>query len=323
MSKQITKTNKQLTHYRFFIFIAIFALIAVLIVLVVRAGSGAIVVDVANDDLSIVDATAYGGESIEFKEAQTSPDPIPSPIPGRKLLWSDEFDYTGEPNPEYWSYEVGRVRNNELQYYTDNRRENARVEGGNLVIEARKESYEGASYTAANVISKDKYEFKYGRLEFRAKFTAAKGSWSALWTMGHDFPENNWPRNGEMDVMENIGFQPNEVFQAVHAGPNWWDKEEKQKYSHGTFYKNKFDTSKYNTYAIEWTDKKIDFFVNDDKHFTHNRIAGEDFKWPFAKDHYILMNIAVGGDWGGQQGVDDSAFPHSMQVDYVRVYEPL
>lgn len=305
------KTNKQSARYPFFIFIAIFAVIAVLLIVIVRAGSDTVAIDVTNESLSVADEAAYGSEFIEFKEAQT--DDGPSPIPGRKLLWSDEFNYSGEPNPAYWSYEVGKVRNDEAQYYTDNRRENARVEDGNLVVEARKEDYKGSKYTSASVISLDKYEFTYGRLEFRAKFTAARGTWPALWTLGG----YKWPIDGEIDVMENIGFNPKDVFQAVHKGTS------SNKTSKGQFFDKKINTSDYNIYAIEWTKDKIDFYINGDKNFTVKGDLSDPTNWPFTKDQFIIMNIAIGGGWGGQQGIDDSTFPHFMHVDYVRVYESL
>ena len=248
--------------------------------------------------------------------AQPIDSDAPQSFEGRQLLWSDEFNYTGAPNPEFWGYEEGNVRNNEAQYYTVDRRENARVEGGNLVIEARKEDYKGSKYTSASVVSVGKYEFLYGRLEFRAKFTTGRGTWPALWTLGTDPGIRTWPLSGEIDVMENVGFAPNTIHQGFHRGEQGGRSNGRNSKVTG------INVGEFNTYALEWTPDRLELYVNGKLNGSYAREAGGAAVWPFVDNpNYILMNFAIGGGWGGQQGIDDSSFPHRMEVDYVRVFE--
>ena len=136
-----------------------------------------------------------------------------------ELVWSDEFDYTGLPNSEKWSYDVGGSGwgNNELQYYTENRTENARVENGNLIIEARKESYGGNNYTSARLITKSQGDWLYGKIEVRAKLPGGRGAWPAIWMLPTDWAYGGWPSSGEIDIMEYVGYDPGVVHGTVHT----------------------------------------------------------------------------------------------------------
>ena len=218
-----------------------------------------------------------------------------------KLVWSDEFDRAGLPDPARWSYETGSIRNHERQFYTRDRRENARVEGGMLIIEARKERYpipvstakssgrsrkgpasEAAEYTSASLTTRGKAAWTYGRIEVRAKLPAGRGTWPAIWTLGTDISEVGWPRCGEIDIMEFVGFQPGVIHFNIHTA----------KYNHvaGT---NKGDrmavadaSEAFHVYAIEWDARKIDFFVNARKSFSYrNEGTGRD-AWPFDREQY-------------------------------------
>lgn len=236
--------------------------------------------------------------------------------PGWELVWSDEFDRDGLPDPEKWNYEEGFIRNQEKQYYTKARRENARVEGGHLVIEGRKEPYQNASYTSASLITKGKAEWTYGRFEIRAKLPTGRGTWPAIWMLGTNIGEVGWPTCGEIDIMENVGFDPNTIHANVHT----------RAYNH-VRQTNKGDkitvaspSEQFHVYAVEWTPERIDFFVDDQNYFRFaNEGTGRD-TWPFDKPHYLILNLAIGGTWGGRQGIDDEAFPHRYEIDYVRVY---
>lgn len=235
-----------------------------------------------------------------------------------ELAWQDEFDKGTAPDPKYWGYEEGYLRNNEAQYYTKDRRENARIEGGKLVIEARKDDWQGKPITSAAIETYGKKDFLYGRIEVRAKLPTGKGTWPAIWMLGSDIGKTGWPACGEIDIMENVGFDPNRTHANIHV----------KKYNHmnGNGRGNNMivpDLPKdFHIYALEWTKDKMDFFFDDTRYFTYkNEGTGVD-AWPFDKPQYLILNLAIGGTWGGQQGVDEALFPHRFEVDYVRYYKP-
>jgi beta-glucanase (GH16 family) len=250
------------------------------------------------------------------------------------LVWSDEFDYTGLPDASKWDYEEGFVRNRERQFYTRARRENARVENGLLIIEARKERFpnprytraatpgnwktarEFAEYTSASVITRGRADWLYGRVEVRAQLPAGKGVWPAIWMLGTNIVQVGWPACGEIDIMENVGFMPDKIFGTVHT----------RKYNHvdGTAKGSSLvvpqPDESFHVYGIEWDEKKIDFFVDDRVYFTFRNQESGNEAWPFDKNQYLLLNLAVGGSWGGRQGIDPEIFPQRYSIDYVRVY---
>ena len=239
----------------------------------------------------------------------------------QKLVWSDEFDQPGLPNSTKWAYEVGGNGwgNNELEYYTSKRSENARVENGKLLIEARKEAYEGKNYTSARLMTKGIAEWKHGRIEVLAKLPAGRGTWPAIWMLGSNISTVNWPRSGEIDIMEHVGFDPGVVHGTIHTEAyNHAKKTEK-----GKAISVDNVSSEFHRYAIEWTTDKIDFFVDDQKYYTVEKavLGAEVAQWPFEQPFYLILNVAVGGNWGGQKGVDESIWPQRMEVDYVRVYQ--
>lgn len=233
------------------------------------------------------------------------------------LIWSDEFDYTGLPDQTKWNYEVGLVRNNEKQYYTEKRLENARVENGHLIIEAKKETYKGSEYTSVSLITKNKEEWQYGRIEVKAKLPTGVGMWPAIWMLGKNISKVGWPQCGEIDIMENVGFDPLVIHANIHT----------EAYNHvkGTNKGNKItieDPSKdFHVYAVNWSKEKMEFFVDDNLYFTFYNKNKTTKEWPFDQPFYLILNIAVGGGWGGQKGIDDSIFPQQMIIDYVRIYE--
>lgn len=250
-----------------------------------------------------------------------------------KLKWSDEFDYSGLPDPKKWTNETGFIRNREAQFYTASRPENARVENGRLVIEARKERFpnprhspgsdnlhraEFAEVTSASLTTRGIHEPRYGRVEVRAKLPQGRGVWPAIWMLGTNISKVGWPRCGEIDIMEYVGFEPDTIHANIHTG----------RYNHvkktgkGNRLEVKAPYKDFHLYAIEWTPERIDFFVDDRKYFTYAKEAnaGED-AWPFDQPCYLILNLAIGGAWGGQKGIDDSIFPQRFEIDYVRIYE--
>jgi len=253
------------------------------------------------------------------KAAATSPaSPAPSPAATGSwtLVFSDEFDAPGALDPAKWGYEIGYLRNQEAQYYTS-RSENVRAEGGSLVIEARKEPYQGYAYTSASVNTRGRFEFTYGRVEVRAQLPTGNGTWPAIWMLGTSIDQAGWPGCGEIDVMENVGFDPLRVHGSVHTAA----------YNHvaGTQKTASVAVASpwqdFHVYAMEWHPDRIDVFVDDARYFTFRNEGTGSRAWPFDKPQYLLVNLAIGGSWGGQKGIEDALFPHRYFVDYVRVYQ--
>ncbi|MFL5786620.1 MAG: family 16 glycosylhydrolase [Flavisolibacter sp.] len=237
----------------------------------------------------------------------------------RKLVWSDEFNYHGLPDSTKWSYDTGGNGwgNRELEYYTSKKLANARVVHGMLVIEARKEPYKGMNYTSARLVTKNKGDWQYGRIEVKAKIPKGKGMWPAIWMLPTKDEYGGWPHSGEIDIMENVGYMPDSVFGSIHTGAfNHTIGTQKTK----GIYLSDLATG-FHVYAIEWNENQISFFVDSRKYleFQNDHMGSEH--WPFDKAFHLILNIAVGGNWGGKYGVDNKIFPQRMEVDWVRVYQ--
>ncbi len=235
-----------------------------------------------------------------------------------KLVWQDEFNYTGLPDSAKWSYETGNSGwgNHELEYYTARRPENARVENGMLIIEARKEDYRHAHYTSARLVTRGKAEWQYGRIEVRAKLPRGRGTWPAIWMLNSKTPMV-WPDDGEIDIMEHVGYDPGKIHGSIHDKTYNWVK--------GTQKTAILDVpdamDAFHVYAMEWTPEKMDLYIDKHKYLSFRNEHKTYAEWPFDHRSFLLLNVAVGGDWGGRKGVDDSIFPQKMLVDYVRVYQ--
>lgn len=242
---------------------------------------------------------------------------------GYHLVWSDEFDANGLPDQAKWNYDTDRNKagwwNNEAEYYAANRAENARVENGNLIIEARKEDlaqmpdWGGQHYSSARLVTRGKAQWTYGFYDVRAKLPCGVGQWPAIWLLG----TGQWPNNGEIDIMEEVGFQPTTVYGTLHSlstengGPHEGGQVEVADLC-----------SAFHNYQAEWTTTGISFLV-DGKPFYHldKPANATPDTWPFDGPEYLILNFAIGGGWGGQHGIDDNALPARMEVDYVRVYQ--
>jgi beta-glucanase (GH16 family) len=246
-----------------------------------------------------------------------SASPQGSATPGFTLVWSDEFDHPGPPDPTKWEPEEGQVRNDEAQYYTRGRLENARVEDGRLVLEARHERYAAAEYTSASLVTRNRAHFLYGRVEVRAQLPRGRGLWPAIWMLGASIDEVGWPRCGEIDIMENVGFEGDRIHATVHTEAYNHTKNTQK----GAELAVPGISDGFHVYAIEWTPQRIDFFVDTTSYFSFAKESGDVAVWPFDAKHYLILNVAVGGSWGGQHGIDSAVFPQRMLVDYVRVYE--
>jgi len=240
-----------------------------------------------------------------------------------ELVWSDEFDYTGIPNPDLWSYDVGGNGwgNQEEQYYTDARSENARVDGDHLIIEARKESWVGRNYTSARLVSKGKGDWTYGRIEVRAQVPKARGTWPAIWMLPTNsfYGNRGWPDTGEIDIMEHLGHTPGRIHATIHTDAF----NHLQNTQRGGFIEVADATDALHVYAVEWTPTRMKFSVdgNSNTFWTYNKGVGNWTAWPFDTHFHLILNVAIGGTWGGQQGIDPNLSSEKMLIDYVRVYQ--
>ena len=253
-----------------------------------------------------VHVSAYNGDKFISKSVTVSVKV------SSKVVWSDEFNKDGAPDQSKWSYETGTGQNgwgnNELQYYTD-RRENSVVSNGTLKINLIKESYQGSAYTSARLVSKGKYDFKYGKIEFRAKLPTGGGTWPALWMLGSNYQSNPWPACGEIDVMEHVGNQQNKIHSTLHFPGNSGGNAITGQTTISTA------STEFHIYSAEWTPTYIKFFVDGNLFFTFNNNAS----MPFNNNFFIIMNMAMGGNFGGT--TDPNVTNATMEVDYVRVYQ--
>lgn len=231
--------------------------------------------------------------------------------------WQDEFDGSGKPDPAKWGYDLGGDGwgNNELQSYTDSA-DNAFVRDGLLHIVARRQAHGGRAYTSTRLVSKGKGDFLYGRIEARAKLPSGRGTWPAIWMLPTDWAYGGWPDSGEIDIMEHVGFDAERVHVSVHT----------EAYNHVIGTQKTATrviegaTTQFHVYRVDWTPDWIRGYVDDVPMFAFENEGSGPEAWPFDRPFHLLLNVAVGGNWGGKQGVDESVFPATLQVDYVRVY---
>lgn len=243
-----------------------------------------------------------------------------------KLIWSDEFDKDGLPDPQKWTYDVGDAcdqpagcgwGNNERQYYTKGKEKNVRIKNGYLIIEAHQEKINKSDYSSTRLISKNKGDFKYGRIEVRAKLPSGKGTWPAIWMLPTNSPYGGWPRSGEIDIMEHVGYEPDTIYGTPHTQAfNGMIGTHKT----GSIYVPDAESS-FHTYTVEWTANKIEWYVDDIHYHTFAKIDETPEKWPFDQAFHLILNLAVGGNWGGKYGIDESIWPQQFLIDYVRVYK--
>ena len=242
----------------------------------------------------------------------------PNNYPGYTLAWSDEFS-GNSLSTSNWSFETGNNNgwgNNELEYYTD-RTENAFVSAGNLIIEARAESFGGRNYTSTRMITKDKKTFQFGRIDIRAKMPKGKGIWPALWMLGNNIGTVGWPACGEMDILELLGQEPNKIYGTMHWGATVASHGSKG--SSYTLSTGSFD-QQFHVYSLIWKQDDIRVLVDDQEyvHVTPTDVLGSPY--PFNNNFFFIFNIAVGGSWPGSPD-GTTSFPQRMIVDYVRVFQ--
>jgi len=245
------------------------------------------------------------------ERAETPADPIYT-----NLVWSDEFETNGPPEVSKWNYDIGTGSsgwgNNELQYYTD-RTDNVVVEDGVLKIIARKENYGGSNYTSTRLKTQGKFDFKYGRIDVKAKLPGGDGTWPAIWMLGSNIETVGWPACGEIDIMEYSGYNPGRVQSAIHnnssfgATVNFRVKTIEN------------ETDEYHVYSMIWSENQISFLIDDERFYTYKPVGKNEANWPFDKNQFLLLNVAMGGTLGGV--IDPNFSSSTMEIDYVRVYQ--
>ncbi len=241
-----------------------------------------------------------------------------------KLVWSDEFEVDGLPDHTKWGYDIGDGcpqvcgwGNNELQYYTHADHRNSRVENGNLIIEAHKSPMHGKEYTSARLVTRAQGDWKYGKISIRAKLPTGLGTWPAIWMLPSHNQYGGWPKSGEIDIMEHVGYEKDTIYGTVHTSSfnhmlgTQVDKAIYQPEAESTF----------KTYSIEWNEEQIKWTIDDKHYHTFANKKMSEKEWPFDKKFYLILNIAIGGNWGGKLGVDTKIWPQKMEVDWVRVFQ--
>ena len=253
-----------------------------------------------------------------------------------QLVWNDEFEGEGKPDPEKWQYDIWPARkvNDEDQTYTD-RLKNARVSNGVLILEAHKEQYNGAEYTSARLHNKDLGDFLYGRVDVRARVPHGQGTWAAAWMLpsdafkyasnceaGEDWQGSStcdaWPNSGEIDILEHVGYDMQRLHGTVHNKAYYWRNWEQRKASF-----EGIDVDKeFRTYSLEWAPNYIIISYEGVPYFYYRNEQTGWRAWPFDHPYHVILNLAIGGAWGRAGGpIDDSIFPVQMEVDYVRIYQ--
>lgn len=239
-----------------------------------------------------------------------------------RLVWAEEFNYQGHPKSKFWGNETGHVRNREAQYYTNRDKRNVRVRNGCLEIVARREAEEpkGGSprITSGSINTLGKQEFLYGRVEVRAKIPTGRGAWPAIWMMGTDRAEKGWPECGEIDIMENVGYDPMVFHATVHTPGS---RKDPGKVKRSAYLKLQDAYTDFHVFALEWYPDRMDFFIDEKKLLTYERREDLPDFWRFDKPQYLLLNLAVGGTWGGSKGIDEKIFPLTYYIDWVRYYK--
>ena len=262
-------------------------------------------------------AATFVAIALTMQLAEAVPFEVPA---GYKLVWADEFDTDGLPDPAKWVHDTSRNQqgwhNHELQYYSAPRAANAVVNDGRLIITARKErmssaaDWGGQAYSSARLQTRGKAEWTYGFFEVRAKLPCGKGTWPAIWTLGS---RGRWPEDGELDIMEYVGSAPTRVSSAIHTAAGHGGQ--------GVVGAARIaDACKaFHRYQMHWTATEVTFGVDGFAHLRYPRLDVGTRAWPFDGPQFLLLNIAIGGDLGGE--VDEGIFPTTMEVDYVRVYQ--
>lgn len=231
-----------------------------------------------------------------------------------KLKWTENFKLK-ELDKRNWNYDIGcRWYNDEQQCYTE---KNHYIKKGNLHIVARNEKMQHRNYTSARITTKNKIDITYGKVEVRAKLPHGRGTWPAIWMLPTDDAYGGWPKSGEIDIMEYVGFMTDTVHASTHT-----DCCNHMKHTETTrrLFVPQIEKG-FHTYSMEWNKDSITVAVDNKKYFAFKKTADNWSEWPFNKPFHLIINLAIGGFWGGQKGIDDSIFPQEFIIDWIKVYE--
>jgi beta-glucanase (GH16 family) len=241
----------------------------------------------------------------------------PNYDPTMQLVWFEEFNYTGPPDPSKWNIETGGFGggNNELQYYSDSE-DNLYVDNGVLTITAREEQISGKEYTSARITTQNKYDFQYGKIEARIKLPYSQGMWPAFWMLGDNISTVGWPSCGEIDIMEMVGGTGKD--NTTHATLHWEHNGNHAQYGESYTLSSGILADDYHLFSVEWDSQNIRAFIDGTQYFVME-ITGADLT-EFHQNFFIILNLAVGGNWPGSPD-GTTVFPQTMEVDYVRVYQ--
>lgn len=239
---------------------------------------------------------------------------------GPQLVWSDEFDTSGAPDPTKWNYDLGNGcpelcgwGNGEKQYYT-NRPDNVKVENGVLKITAKKENYQGSEYTSARLLTKGKFDFTYGRIDVKAKLPSGSGTWPAIWMLGANIDSVGWPACGEIDIMEHWGHNPAIISSATHT-PSCSGGCANTKVGETTI--SDYATA-FHVYSLEWTANELNFIIDGNLKYSYKPTVKNSSTWPYNAPQFLILNIAMGGSWFS---IDPNFTESVMEIDYIKVYQ--
>ncbi len=261
--------------------------------------------------------SATSGSSTTAPQAVTPTEGVP---PGYELVWSDEFDYTGLPDPDKWAYQTGghgwTAKN--LQMYTKEDESTARVADGHLAITLSATPGQANPFKSARLVTKRKADFTEGYFEARIKFPKGEGLRSAFWMVGDTVSKIGWPNAGEIDIVEHYGSVPDAAGAAIQNVDNSWSGKGQLG---GTIREPGLEDD-FHVYGCLWTGERLEFYLDGRPYFAHDRTASMSFRqWPYVWDHYLVLTLSAGGLRGPQTKIDESALPASMLVDYIRVYQ--
>lgn len=239
-------------------------------------------------------------------------------------VWCDDFEVDGAPDPTRWGFDLGGGGwgNRELQYYTDSL-DNAFIEDGVLTIRALREDHQGYEFTSARLVTRQRGDWLYGRVQVKARVPEGRGTWPAIWMLPTDVLYGIWPNSGEIDIMEHVGYDPNVIHGTIHTAA----------FNHMINTQLGFSTdiptatSEFHLYEMIWEPGRIELFIDGERFafFGFNpelNLNNENYQaWPFDQRFHLILNLAIGGDWGGVRGVDREAFPNQMEIEFVRVFQ--
>jgi beta-glucanase (GH16 family) len=232
-------------------------------------------------------------------------------------VWEDNFSTGSTADAAKWTFETGGSGwgNNELQFYTSGA--NSTVSGGMLSITAKKENFSGREYTSSRMVTKDKGDWLYGRFEVKAKIPKGRGTWPAIWMLSSENSYGTWPASGEIDIMEHVGYDPNKIHSTIHTSA--YNHTRNTQRTSSKIIPDATDS--FHVYRVDWTPYAIRSYIDGVQYFEFVNEAKGFSVWPFDKKQHLILNVAVGGNWGGVQGVDNTIFPAALVVDYVKVYK--